>query len=211
MATCSRPVNMSEPKKSKTTEFRLPKRWPRSPVNSPINSASLPSSKKPSQEHEGVRFRATRQRQEMTEYCQHHPIETSVLRHRRRHDPRPASGRWETVWMPQKAIAELFETSVANINTHIRNVLGDAEVDGDSVIKDYLITAADGKTYKTKHYNLDMILAIGYRVRSSRGVQFRRLGHPNASRIPRQRLRTQRRPTQGRRDYVRQRLLRRTA
>lgn len=80
----------------------------------------------------------------------------------------------QTVWMPQKAIAELFETSVANINTHIRNVLGDSEVDGDSVIKDYLITAADGKTYKTKHYNLDMILAIGYRVRSSRGVQFRR-------------------------------------
>ncbi len=79
-----------------------------------------------------------------------------------------------TVWMPQKAIAELFETSVANINTHIRNVLGDSEVDGDSVIKDYLITASDGKTYKTKHYNLDMILAIGYRVRSSRGVQFRR-------------------------------------
>ncbi len=80
----------------------------------------------------------------------------------------------QTVWMPQKAIAELFETSVANINTHIRNVLDDSEVDGDSVIKDYLITAADGKTYKTKHYNLDMILAIGYRVRSSRGVQFRR-------------------------------------
>ena len=80
----------------------------------------------------------------------------------------------QTVWMPQKAIAELFETSVANINTHIRNILGDSEVEADSVIKDYLITATDGKTYKTKHYNLDMILAIGYRVRSTRGVQFRR-------------------------------------
>lgn len=80
----------------------------------------------------------------------------------------------QTVWMPQKAIAELFETSVANINTHIRNILGDSEVEADSVIKDYLITASDEKTYKTKHYNLDMILAIGYRVRSSRGVQFRR-------------------------------------
>ena len=80
----------------------------------------------------------------------------------------------QTVWMPQKAIAELFETSVANINTHIRNILEDSEVEADSVIKDYLITAADGKSYKTKHYNLDMILAIGYRVRSTRGVQFRR-------------------------------------
>ena len=80
----------------------------------------------------------------------------------------------QTVWMPQKAIAELFETSVANINTHIRNILGDSEVEADSVIKDYLIAAADGKSYKTKHYNLDMILAIGYRVRSTRGVQFRR-------------------------------------
>ena len=57
----------------------------------------------------------------------------------------------QTVWMPQKAIAELFETSVANINTHIRNILGDSEVEADSVIKDYLITAADGKSYKTKH------------------------------------------------------------
>ena len=80
----------------------------------------------------------------------------------------------QTVWMPQKAIAELFETSVANINTHIRNILEDSEVEADSVIKDYLIAAADGKSYKTKHYNLDMILAIGYRVRSTRGVQFRR-------------------------------------
>ena len=80
----------------------------------------------------------------------------------------------QTVWMPQKAIAELFETSVANINTHIRNILEDSEVEADSVIKDYLITATDGKSYKTKHYNLDMILAIGYRVRSTRGVQFRR-------------------------------------
>lgn len=79
-----------------------------------------------------------------------------------------------TVWMPQKAIAELFATSVANVNTHIRNILDDSEVQSDSVIKEYLITAADGKQYKTKHYSLEMILAIGYRVRSPRGVQFRR-------------------------------------
>lgn len=79
-----------------------------------------------------------------------------------------------TVWMPQKAIAELFETTVPNVNIHINNILEEGELEGDSVIKDYLITAADGKNYKTKHYNLDMILAIGYRVRSPRGTQFRR-------------------------------------
>lgn len=80
----------------------------------------------------------------------------------------------QTVWMPQKTIAELFDTSVPNINVHIRNILEDKELSSDSVIKDYLITAADGKQYHTKHYNLDMILAIGYRVRSPRGTQFRR-------------------------------------
>ncbi|MCO6043057.1 virulence RhuM family protein, partial [Aeoliella sp. ICT_H6.2] len=80
----------------------------------------------------------------------------------------------QTVWMPQKAIAELFETTVANINTHIRNLLAENELEEGSVIKDYFITAADGKSYQTKHYNLDMILAIGYRVRSPRGTQFRR-------------------------------------
>lgn len=80
----------------------------------------------------------------------------------------------QTVWMPQKAIAELFETTIPNVNIHINNILEEGELEGDSVIKDYLITAADGKNYKTKHYNLDMILAIGYRVRSPRGTQFRR-------------------------------------
>lgn len=79
-----------------------------------------------------------------------------------------------TVWMPQKAIAELFETSVANVNIHIGNICDDSEVEPDSVIKEYLITAADGKQYRTKHYSLQMILAIGFRVRSARGCQFRR-------------------------------------
>lgn len=80
----------------------------------------------------------------------------------------------QTVWMPQKAIAELFDTTVANINTHIRNILAENELEEASVIKEYLITASDGKNYHTKHHNLDMILAIGYRVRSPRGTQFRR-------------------------------------
>lgn len=80
----------------------------------------------------------------------------------------------QTVWMPQLAIAELFETSKQNISSHIRNLLEENELEESSVVKDYLTTAADGKSYQTKHYNLDMILAIGYRVRSPRGTQFRR-------------------------------------
>ena len=77
------------------------------------------------------------------------------------------------VWMNQNQLAELFATSVPNINIHIGNILQDKELMADSVIKDYLITAADGKQYNVKFYSLDMILAIGFRVRSKRGVQFR--------------------------------------
>lgn len=77
------------------------------------------------------------------------------------------------VWMNQGQLAELFATSVPNINIHIGNILQDRELASESVIKDYLITAADGKQYNVKFYSLDMILAIGFRVRSKRGVQFR--------------------------------------
>ncbi|MGX2970176.1 virulence RhuM family protein [Ursidibacter sp. B-7004-1] len=77
-------------------------------------------------------------------------------------------------WLTQNQLAELFDTSVANIVTHIKNILQDNELDKDSVIKDYLITAKDGKNYQVKHYSLAMILAIGFRVRSVRGVQFRK-------------------------------------
>ncbi|MBN2398219.1 MAG: virulence RhuM family protein [Deltaproteobacteria bacterium] len=79
----------------------------------------------------------------------------------------------ETVWLTQAAMAELFQTSVPNINIHIRNILREEELRAESVIKEFLITAADGKKYRTKHYTLDMILAVGYRVRSLRGTQFR--------------------------------------
>ncbi len=78
-----------------------------------------------------------------------------------------------SVWMNQKQLAELFDTSVPNVNMHIANILKEGELDENSVIKDYLITAADGKQYNTKFYSLDMILAIGFRVRSKRGTQFR--------------------------------------
>ncbi len=78
------------------------------------------------------------------------------------------------VWMNQNQLAELFATSVQNTNTHIKNILKEKELEADSVIKDYLITAADGKSYSVKFYALDMILAIGFRVRSSRGTEFRK-------------------------------------
>ncbi|MFK3559099.1 virulence RhuM family protein [Pasteurella multocida] len=77
-------------------------------------------------------------------------------------------------WLTQSQLAELFDTSVQNITTHIKNILQDNELDEFSVIKDYLITAQDGKQYQVKHYALEMILAVGFRVRSPRGVQFRR-------------------------------------
>jgi len=77
------------------------------------------------------------------------------------------------VWMNQKQLAELFDTSVPNISMHISNVLNDKELRADSVIKAYLTTATDGKEYNVTFYSLDMILSIGFRVRSKRGTQFR--------------------------------------
>jgi hypothetical protein len=79
-----------------------------------------------------------------------------------------------TVWLNQQLMAELFDTSVPNISMHISNILQDKELDADSVIKDYLTTASDGKQYNVTFYSLDMIIAVAFRVRSKRGVQFRR-------------------------------------
>ncbi|MDR2562555.1 MAG: virulence RhuM family protein [Prevotellaceae bacterium] len=72
-------------------------------------------------------------------------------------------------------LAELFDTSKQNVSWHIINILDEKELDANSVIKNYLTTAADGKNYKVTFYSLDMILAIGFRVRSKRGTQFRLL------------------------------------
>jgi hypothetical protein len=83
----------------------------------------------------------------------------------------------ESVWLTQVMMAELFQTSVPNINIHIRNILGEEELLAEATIKDYLIVRLEGPrqvTRPVKFYNLDMILAVGYRVRSHRGVQFRR-------------------------------------
>src|SRR5690554_4080570 len=78
-----------------------------------------------------------------------------------------------SVWLSQSEIAELFQTSKQNVSLHAKNIFSDGELKQDSVVKESLTTAADGKDYRTKLYNLDLILAIGYRVRSPRGVQFR--------------------------------------
>jgi hypothetical protein len=79
----------------------------------------------------------------------------------------------QTAWLTQAEIAELFQTTKQNVSLHAKNIFEDGELAEDSVVKDSLTTAADGKRYQTKLYNLDLILAIGYRVRSPRGVQFR--------------------------------------
>jgi len=79
-----------------------------------------------------------------------------------------------TVWLTQLEMAELFDATKQNISLHLRNIIEDGELDANSVVKDSLTTASDGKNYRTQLYNLDAILAVGYRVRSPRGVQFRR-------------------------------------
>ena len=79
----------------------------------------------------------------------------------------------ENVWLTQKLIAGLFDVSVPTVNEHLKNIFESGELDENSVIRNFRITADDGKNYETKHYNLDTILAVGYRVRSDRGTQFR--------------------------------------
>ncbi|MCL2417254.1 MAG: virulence RhuM family protein [Bacteroidales bacterium] len=79
-----------------------------------------------------------------------------------------------TVWLNQQLMAELFDTSKQNVSLHIINILEDSELEEKSVVKDYLTTASDGKKYNITFYSLDMILAVGFRIRSKRGVQFRR-------------------------------------
>jgi len=79
----------------------------------------------------------------------------------------------ETVWLTQIQMSELFQTSRNNITLHIGNIFKEKELTENSVCKDSLLTAADGKRYKTKYYNLDVIISVGYRVKSYRGTQFR--------------------------------------
>ena len=79
----------------------------------------------------------------------------------------------KTVWLTQKQMALLFDKNIRTINEHIKNIFGEGELQEKSVIRKFRITAADGKTYKTNFYNLDVIISVGYRVKSLRGTQFR--------------------------------------
>jgi len=79
----------------------------------------------------------------------------------------------ETVWLSQKLMAQLFDCSTDNISLHLKNIFKSGELKESSVVEDFSVTVTDGKNYKVKHYNLDAIISVGYRVNSIRGTQFR--------------------------------------
>jgi len=79
----------------------------------------------------------------------------------------------ETIWLSQKSMGQLFDTSSDNIGLHLKNIFKDEELNKDSVTEDFSVTATDGKNYRVKHYNLDAIIAVGYRVNSKRATAFR--------------------------------------
>ena len=80
---------------------------------------------------------------------------------------------YDTLWLTQKVMAELFESTKQNISLHLKNIFKEDELSEQSVIKDFLTTATDGKTYQTQFYSLDAIIAVGYRVNSKRAIKFR--------------------------------------
>jgi len=80
----------------------------------------------------------------------------------------------ETVWLTQKLIAKLFDINVATVNEHLKNIFKTNELEENSVIRKFLITASDGKNYNTKHYNLEVIISLGYRINSNKATEFRR-------------------------------------
>ena len=80
----------------------------------------------------------------------------------------------ENIWLTQKMMSALYDVSVQNIGQHIKKIFDDGELDENSVIKKYFITAADGKNYETSHYNLQMIIAVGFKVNNERAVRFRK-------------------------------------
>jgi hypothetical protein len=80
----------------------------------------------------------------------------------------------ENVWLSQKMMAQLYDVEVPTINYHLKKVFEDSELEEDAVVRSFRITAADGKTYDTKHYKLPAIIAVGYKVNSERAVQFRK-------------------------------------
>ena len=80
----------------------------------------------------------------------------------------------ENVWITQKMMAQLYDVETHTINYHLKKIFADSELQEDAVIRNFRITAADGKSYDTGHYNLAAIIAVGYKVNSERAVQFRK-------------------------------------
>ncbi|MCM1193493.1 MAG: virulence RhuM family protein [Butyrivibrio sp.] len=80
----------------------------------------------------------------------------------------------ENIWLTQKMMAELYNVEISTINYHIKKIFKDSELQQDSVIRKFLITAENGKNYQTNHYSLEMIIAVGFKVNSERAVQFRK-------------------------------------
>jgi hypothetical protein len=80
----------------------------------------------------------------------------------------------ENIWLTQKMMAALYDVSIPAINQHLKRIFGDNELEEISVVKQYLITAADGKNYLTKHYSLQAIIAVGFKIENERAVQFRK-------------------------------------
>lgn len=85
------------------------------------------------------------------------------------------------VWLNQSQMAELFATSKQNISLHIANILSDRELESENTVKDYLTMGVTGQEYTVKFYSLDMIMAVGFRIRNPRGVQFRQWANRHLS------------------------------
>jgi len=79
----------------------------------------------------------------------------------------------ETVWLSQAHLCELFQKSKATVSEHIKHIFEEGELHEESVVRDFRTTASDGKNYSVRHYNLDVIISVGYRVKSQQGTQFR--------------------------------------
>jgi len=79
----------------------------------------------------------------------------------------------ETVWLTQSQLVDLFQSSKANISEHIKHIFSEKELEQDSVVRNFRTTAADGKNYEVEHYNLDLIISLGYRVKSQVATKFR--------------------------------------
>ena len=79
----------------------------------------------------------------------------------------------ETVWLSQAQLCDLFQKSKATISEHIKNIFEEGELNENAVIRNFRTTASDGKSYYVNHYNLDVIISVGYRVKSQQGTQFR--------------------------------------